>query len=113
MNLLKGLYIGKGGPMHAMKFRVRESGPGEYTFESTWFPGFFLVVDDSIDDGKPFLAQVLGSNFQDLRSRFELYASKEDLQQTLFTYAPIDGLGASAYSDSKVLQVERVELTRY
>ena len=96
-----------------MTFRIQESGPGEYIFESTWFPGFFLVVDDSIDNGEPFLAEVRGSCFQDLRSRFELYASKEDLQQVLFTYSTIDPIGAPHFSDSKVLQVERVELTRF
>ena len=56
INLVKGLYIGRGGAECALKFIARVSDAGEYTFESTWLPGFYLAVDDKIDYGRPFLA---------------------------------------------------------
>lgn len=46
-----------------MKFIARVSDAGEYTFESTWMEGFFLAVDDKIDYGRPFLAQMFGASF--------------------------------------------------
>ena len=105
------MYIGRGGFDCALKFVARVSDAGEYTFESTWMPGFYLAVDDKIDYGRPFLAQMFGASFQDIRLRFELYAAKKELQSVLHEFANIDPLGS--HSDSTVLQTERVELTRY
>lgn len=79
INLVKGLYIGRGGHSCALKFVARVSDAGEYTFESTWLPGFFLAVDDKIDYGRPFLAQMYGASFQDFRLRFEIFASAREL----------------------------------
>jgi hypothetical protein len=71
----KGLYLGRGGVGCALKFIARESGAGQYTFESTWLPGFFLTVDDKIDMARPFLSALYGASFQDMRTRFEIFAA--------------------------------------
>ena len=63
INLVKGMYIGRGGAECALKFIARVSDAGEYNFESTWLPGFYLAVDDNIDYGRPFLAQMYGASF--------------------------------------------------
>ena len=34
INVLKGVYVGLGGSDLALQFEIKESGPGEYTFES-------------------------------------------------------------------------------
>ena len=93
--------MGRGGPACSLKFIARTSGPGQYTFESTWLPGFFLTVDDNIDGSRPFLSALFGASFQDIRTRFELYASQEDFQMSLFSFATIEPLGV--ISDSRVL----------
>ena len=73
------MYIGRGGAECALKFIARVSDAGEYNFESTWLPGFYLAVDDNIDYGRPFLAQMYGASFQDTRLRFEIFASSREL----------------------------------
>ena len=55
LETIRGLDIGRGID-HAMKFRVRVNGPGSYTFESAYHPGYYLVVDRFQDQGRPFLA---------------------------------------------------------
>ena len=63
INLVKGLYVGRGGAECALKFIARVTDAGEYSFESTWMPGFYLSVDDKIDYGRPFLSQMDGASF--------------------------------------------------
>lgn len=63
INLVKGLYVGRSGEECALKFIARVSDAGEYTFESVWLPGFYLAVDDKIDFGRPYLAQMFGASF--------------------------------------------------
>lgn len=41
----QGIYVGKGGYHRTLSFLAVSSGAGEYTFESTCWPGYFLTVD--------------------------------------------------------------------
>ena len=70
-------------------------------------------MDDHIDGFRPFLAQVWAGAYQDPRQRFGLYASRESLQQVLYQFEAIVPVHQDPHIDSRVLQVERVELTRF
>ena len=110
------MYLGKGGKDAALKFKLRESGAGEYTFEATHMPGYYLTVENSdggFAKGMITLQQVLGTSLQDPRHRFQLYAAQQDLQLIVHQFLPIDPLGFCINCDSRVIHTERVELTRY
>jgi hypothetical protein len=53
---LTGIYIGKGDPSKVLNFNINISGTGEYTFESTQYPGFYLTFDPDAPTAKLLLA---------------------------------------------------------
>jgi len=107
--------LGKGGKKRALRFRARVSDAGEYTFEATAHPGYFLTVDkdEATGENDIFLAKVLGTSFQDFRHRFTLFASQEDLQIIIHEFAPVEPVCTGPICDSRILHTERVELTRF